>query len=425
MLKLYNSLTRKKEPFVPLRGRDVRMYVCGITPYDTTHLGHAFTYVSFDVLARYLKFKGFKVTYVQNVTDIDDDILKRAKEEGKNWKKLGDFWTKRYLSDMRALNVLPPTHYVKATGSVTTIIHIIRVLLNKGFAYEKNGNVYFEVNKDKEYGKLSRFNKEQMLLISKERGNNPNDPLKKDPLDFVLWQRSKAAEPSWDSPWGPPAGGGRPLRQAQGRPGWHIECSAMINSYLGKQIDPFDELRVDGEHSRTIDIHGGGKDLIFPHHESEIAQSEGFTGKKPFVKYWLHTAMVLCDGEKMSKSLGNLVMISDLLKRYSANTIRWVLLSHHYRLPWEFDESEFLQAKKFLDQVQKAKSLKPGRLGKKISASKYFQRFIHYMDNDLDIPSSLLLITRLAKRILREQKRSDVSELKKTLTALFKVLGFN
>ncbi|MBI2190006.1 MAG: class I tRNA ligase family protein [Candidatus Levybacteria bacterium] len=193
MLKLYNSLTRKKEPFVPLRGRDVRMYVCGITPYDTTHLGHAFTYVSFDVLARYLKFKGFKVTYVQNVTDIDDDILKRAKEEGKNWKKLGDFWTKRYLSDMRALNVLPPTHYVKATGSVTTIIHIIRVLLNKGFAYEKNGNVYFEVNKDKEYGKLSRFNKEQMLLISKERGNNPNDPLKKDPLDFVLWQRSKAA----------------------------------------------------------------------------------------------------------------------------------------------------------------------------------------------------------------------------------------
>ncbi|MBI2190007.1 MAG: class I tRNA ligase family protein [Candidatus Levybacteria bacterium] len=201
-------------------------------------------------------------------------------------------------------------------------------------------------------------------------------------------------EGCWDSPWGPPAGGGRPLRQAQGRPGWHIECSAMINSYLGKQIDPFDELRVDGEHSRTIDIHGGGKDLIFPHHESEIAQSEGFTGKKPFVKYWLHTAMVLCDGEKMSKSLGNL-------------------------------ESEFLQAKKFLDQVQKAKSLKPGRLGKKISASKYFQRFIHYMDNDLDIPSSLLLITRLAKRILREQKRSDVSELKKTLTALFKVLGFN
>lgn len=396
MLRIYNSLTRKKELLALLSDKKVLLYVCGITPYDTTHLGHAFTYVSFDVLVCYLKFKGYKVKYVQNVTDIDDDILKRAKEEGKNWKELGNFWTKRYLSEMRALNVLPPTHYVKATDSIAKMIQIIKALIKRGFAYERDGNVYFEIKKCKEYGKLSRLNRNQMLLISKERGNNPDDLLKKDPLDFVLWQKSKGNEPAWNSPWG------------KGRPGWHIECSAMINRYLGEQID----------------IHGGGKDLVFPHHESEIAQSENFTGKKPFVKYWLHTAMVLCDGEKMSKSLGNLVMISYHLKKYSPNAIRWVLLSHQYRLPWEFDESEFLQAQKALTRVQNSQKIGIRSLGKKILGRKYLATFIRYLDNDLDTPSCLLLITRLTKRILREKKRSDVSGLQEVLKTLLTVLGF-
>lgn len=376
-MKLYNSLTQTKEEFIPLNKRIVTLYVCGITPYDTTHLGHAFTYVFFDVLVRYLTFKGYKATYVQNVTDIDDDILKKAKEENKNWKELGDFWTERFLKEMRLLNVLPPTYYVKATSSLTSMIHIIKVLIEKGFAYKKNGNVYFEVNKFKNYGKLSGFNKNQMLKLSRERGGNPNDPLKKNPLDFLLWQHSKRKEPFWESPW--------PIRQAQGkgkgRPGWHIECSAMANQYLG-------------ERSRTIDIHGGGRDLIYPHHESEIAQSESYTGKRPFVKYWLHTAMVMYRGEKMAKSLGNLVMVSDLLKRYSPNAIRFLLLSHHYRSPWEFNEEELKSAEKSVLIIKKA--LKTKLKGQKpIESDKYFKKFLTFMDDDLNTPQALMLIQSL------------------------------
>lgn len=343
-MKLYNSLTRKLQEFSPKLKNHVSMYVCGITPYDTTHLGHAFTYVWFDVLVRYLRFKGYKVTYTQNVTDIDDDILKRAKEENKNWRKLGDFWTRRFLLDMRALNILPPAHYVKATGAIALMIRIIEVLIKKGFAYEKNGNVYFEVKKFKSYGELSRFNHKQMLLLSKERGGNPEDPLKNHPLDFVLWQKSKVGEPSWESPWG------------RGRPGWHIECSALVNKYLGDQID----------------IHGGGLDLIFPHHESELAQSEIYTGKKPYVGLWIHTAMVLYLGEKMAKSVGNLVMVSDLLKKFSANAIRWVLLSHHYREPWEFEEKELYVAEVSLAKLKNVKS-----------EALELSKFTNFMDNDL------------------------------------------
>lgn len=343
-MKLYNSLSRKIESFKPLESNKVRMYVCGITPYDTTHLGHAFTYVWFDVLVRYLTFKGYKVTYVQNVTDIDDDILRKAKEENRNWKELGDFWTEQFLIDMKTLNVSPPTYYVKATDAIDLMIQIIEVLIKKGFAYEKDGNVYFENRKFKKYGELSKFNYKQMVLISKERGGNPDDPLKKHPLDFVLWQKSKSGEPSWHSSWD------------FGRPGWHIECSALIHKYLGPQID----------------IHGGGHDLIFPHHESEIAQSEIYTGKKPFVGLWMHTAMVLYKGEKMAKSLGNLVMISDLRRKFSANAIRFVLLSHHYREPWEFEEKELYEAEASLASLKNAKD-----------DSSEISKFINLMDYDL------------------------------------------
>jgi len=390
MLYIYNSLFGKKEKFISLQDKKVKMYVCGITPYDTTHLGHAFTYVWFDALLRYLKFKGYTVNYTQNVTDIDDDILRKAKEEGRNWRELGDFWTKRFLKDMRAINVQLPTHYVKATDSIALMIRIIRVLIKKRLAYERDGNVYFEVKKFKEYSKLSGFNEKQMFLLLKERGGNPNDPLKRDPLDFLLWQRSKQDEPFWKSPWG------------KGRPGWHIECSSMIKRHLGDQID----------------IHGGGRDLIFPHHESEIAQSESFTGKKPFVKYWMHTAMVMYQGEKMSKSLGNLVMIKDLVKKYSSDAIRFVLLSHHYRLPWEFEEEQLKKAELFFKEIIK-KSYDDATRKKhiegisKLPVRKILKSFEKSMDDDLDIPKVLQTLPKLLK-----------SDNISTLLYIMRIIGF-
>ena len=366
MLYLYNSLMRTKEKFIPNDNKKVKMYVCGITPYDTTHLGHAFTYVSFDVLVRYLQYKGYEVIYTQNVTDIDDDILLKAKQEDRDWRELGDFWTKKFLDDMKSLNVLPPTHFVKATNSIALMIRIIRMLIDKGIAYEKDGNVYFETKKFKNYGNLSKFNDRQMKILLKERGGNPDDPLKKDPLDFLLWQKTKPDEPFWESPW------------EKGRPGWHIECSSMIKNYLGDQID----------------IHGGGRDLIFPHHESEIAQSESFTNKKPFAKFWVHTAMVLYQGEKMAKSLGNLVMVSNLLKYNNANEIKWLLLSHHYRKPWEFEKEELELIKKKLLMIKKV--IKTNK-NQKINTL-YVRKFITIMDNDLNTPQALNFILDIVKK---------------------------
>lgn len=380
-MKLYNSLTQSLEVFKPLNPHKVTIYVCGITPYDTTHLGHAFTYVFFDVLQRYLKFKGYKIKYVQNVTDIDDDILKKAREVGQDWRKLGDFWTKKFLDDMAALNVEPPSHYVRATDSIDKMIQIIEVLIKKDLAYQKDGEIYFEIKKFKRYGKLSRCSKDQMMLLSEERGGNPADPQKKDPLDFILWQRSQPEEPSWDSPWG------------KGRPGWHIECSAMIHEYLGEQID----------------IHGGGRDLMYPHHESEIAQSESFTGKSPFVKLWIHVCMLLYQGEKMAKSLGNLVMVKDLLKRYSPNTIRFLLLSHHYRAPWEFTQDNLRQIQKkvkFIEQVTASKEANT------TAKEQYIKQFQTIMDQDLDTPKALQFLLELAN-----EKRPE-------LKTLYKILGF-
>ncbi len=288
-MKLFNTLTQSLEQFVPLEDKKVRIYVCGVTPYDTTHLGHAFTYVSFDTLIRYLEFLGYTVNYVQNVTDIDDDVLRKARELGVAWDELGKRETERYLNDMDALNVRRPNVYARASAEIPTMLEIIQTLLARGLAYENQGNVYYSVKQDSGFGLMAQAiglnDYQSMLTIANERGNFPDDPHKKDPLDFVLWQAQAPGEPAWPSPWGP------------GRPGWHIECSAMSLRYLGEQLD----------------IHGGGADLAFPHHTCEIAQSEHFTDKAPFSRFWMHTGMVHQDGEKMSKSLGNLTLVSDLL----------------------------------------------------------------------------------------------------------------
>jgi len=319
---LYNTLTREKEP---LSDQSVGIYVCGVTPYDTTHLGHAFTYTAFDVLIRYLRFLGRKVTYVRNVTDIDDDILLRARSHEMHWKELGDREYAKFATDMEHLNNLPPEHEPRATEHIPDIVQIIEGLLAKGCAYASDGNVYFDVKNYAGFGDLCGLSYVAQLELANERGNFPADPLKHDPLDFVLWQAKKDGEPSWPSPWG------------EGRPGWHIECSAMSMKYLGD----------------SFAIHGGGGDLVFPHHEAEIAQSECLTGK-PFVRFWMHTGMLYCGEHKMSKSLGNMVFLADLLPVCPPDAIRLYLLGHHYREPWNHDRRELATARTLARKLSQA-----------------------------------------------------------------------
>ncbi len=389
-LKLYNSLGKKFEDFSPLKEKQVLIYVCGITPYDTTHLGHAFTYVSYDVLIRYLEYLGYKVSYTQNITDIDDDILKKAGQTGRDWQELGEFWTQKFLSDMASLNWRKPDNYVKATNSIQTIVKIITKLLDKGYAY-KSENVYFDVSKFKKYGELSEYNISEMIEISAQRGADPEDPNKKNPLDFVLWQTKKEGEPSWQAPFG------------EGRPGWHIECSSMIYDTLGSQID----------------IHGGGYDLVYPHHESEIAQSESYTNKAPFVKYWVHTAMTSYKNEKMAKSLGNLVMVSDLLKNYTGNAIRWLLLSHHYREEWEYTDEMISQAQNSVDFIDKV--LKSAENTDSLNKPE-IDKFESLMNDDLKTPQVLELVVEIANKI--DKASDNNTNLKKTLLHILSNLGF-
>jgi L-cysteine:1D-myo-inositol 2-amino-2-deoxy-alpha-D-glucopyranoside ligase len=373
-MKLFNTLTQSLEDFVPLYDKKVTLYVCGVTPYDTTHLGHAFTYVTFDTLRRYLEFRGYSVNYVQNVTNIDDDILRKARELGVAWDELGDRETEQYLRDMDILNVQRPTVYARATDEIPGMIEIIQSLIAKGYAYESSGNVYFSVRKDPEFGIMARAiglnDYAAMLTIANERGNYPDDTHKKDPLDFVLWQAQAPGEPAWPSPWGP------------GRPGWHIECSAMSMRYLGPQID----------------IHGGGIDLAFPHHTCEIAQSEHFTGKSPFVRYWTHAGMVFQEGEKMSKSLGNLTLIRDLIKDYSADAIRTVLLNHHYRYPWECFPQDLEGAAETVELFEQVRTI----VGKEPQGGDelLLDRFKAAMDNDLNTPQALLLLRQAAETVI-------------------------
>ncbi len=373
-MKLFNTLRQSLEEFVPIDDKTVRMYVCGVTPYDTTHLGHAFTYVSFDSLIRYLEFCGYTVYYVQNVTDIDDDILRKARELGMPWDELGKRETERYLRDMDALHVRRPDVYASATQETHTMIEIILTLLARGYAYERKGDVYYSIRQDQDFGIMARAiglsDYESMLTIANERGNYPDDPHKKDPLDFVLWQAQAPGEPAWPSPWGP------------GRPGWHIECSAMSMRYLGPQID----------------IHGGGADLAFPHHTCEIAQSEHFSGKTPFARIWMHTGMVHQDGEKMSKSLGNLTLVSDLLKDYSANAIRVTLLNHHYRYPWECFPEDLQVATETVELFEQVRAL----VGTHVDGSDNLLhgQFVAAMENDLNTPQALLLLRLAAETVI-------------------------
>lgn len=311
-LRLFDARRGGLHPFPPPADRPrVGLYVCGVTPYDTGHLGHAYTYVGFDVMHRYLEYLGHDVVYVQNLTDVDDDMLRQARESGEDYLALGNRHVASFLSEMAELNWLPPDHYPRATQHIPQVLALTERLVATGVAYAADGNVFFEVAAYPRYGELSGLTREEMLPLANERGNVPDMPGKREPLDFVLWQRSLPDEPAWDSPWGP------------GRPGWHIECSAMCLQYLGPRVT----------------IHGGGADLIFPHHESEIVQSEGATGQRPFVDVWMHAAMVYMDGAKMSKSLGNMVFVRDLLREDSADALRVYLLSHHYAREWSWDAS--------------------------------------------------------------------------------------
>ena len=380
-MKLYNSYSEKKETLD--LNHPIGIYVCGITPYDTTHLGHAFTFIIYDVLVRYLRFLECRITYVQNVTDIDDDILIKAKSLGTTWKALGQAETKKHFKNMADLNALSPDVIPHATNHIKEMINIIKDLITKKSAYEKHGSVYFDIQQDKNFGKLSKLGYRAMLQIANDRGNFPLDPNKRDPLDFVLWQKSTAGEPFWDSLWG------------KGRPGWHIECSAMSLKYLGP----------------TVTIHGGGEDLIFPHHEAEIAQSESATSKK-FVRTWMHTGMVYSDQKKMSKSLGNMVFICDLLKIYSPNALRLYLLSHNWRQSWNYDEPGLKDAN-VIDKALKKASKKTNLSNKE--TQRLLPEFFKFLDDDLNIPEAIGILISLAK--------SDKQRTRELITKCGEILG--
>jgi L-cysteine:1D-myo-inositol 2-amino-2-deoxy-alpha-D-glucopyranoside ligase len=393
-MRLFNTQTGQIDRFTP-RGNRVGLYVCGITPYDTTHVGHAFTFLTFDILVRFMRHKGWDVTYVQNVTDIDDDILRKAKQVGLTWKELGDREIERYLKDMRDLNALAPDHYVRATDHIAEMLDITQALIDKGFAYQSDGNVYFSVDSDPEFGKLSHIPRDRMLPIANERGNTPDDPDKRDPLDFVLWQASAEGEPAWDSPFGP------------GRPGWHVECSAMASRYLGP----------------SIDIHGGGEDLIFPHHECEVAQSENAFGVEPFARVWAHAAMVGYNGEKMSKSLGNLVLVSEVLRHYSADALRLYLFSNHYRTPWTYDDNEIDRWARVADDLREAAEFPAYGIEEELDVSTYRERFLNALDDDLDTPIAIEALQEIATAILESPEEEDVRHAQRTLRELGGILG--
>ena len=305
-MRIFNTATNNIEEFRP--GPIVNIYTCGITPYDATHIGHAATYVTYDVLQRRLRDLGYETRCVRNVTDVDDDILRKARELGVHYLDLAAKETNRFNEDMSALEMIPCWSEPRATSAIAEIRKFVAKLLEKGDAYEVQGFVYFDISKSEDFGAMCGLDESTMLQFAAERGGNPQDPLKRNPLDFVLWQPSLPDEPAWESMWG------------SGRPGWHVECSVLAMREL---------------QTETIDIHGGGADLIFPHHECERVQSESLTGK-PFVRVWMHQAMVKMDGEKMSKSLGNLVFVSDLRQKHDPRAIRLALINHHYRNSWSW-----------------------------------------------------------------------------------------
>jgi cysteinyl-tRNA synthetase len=382
-LRIYNTLTRKKEEFVPLTAGRVGIYVCGVTVYDLSHVGHARSALVFDMIRRYLLFRGYQVKFVRNFTDVDDKIIQRAQREGVPAQEVSERYVAAEREDMAAIGVLAPDVYSKATDHIPQMIALIERLIAKGLAYPVDGDVYFEVGRFPAYGRLSGKNLDD--LISGARVEV--DDRKRDPRDFALWKGAKPGEPSWPSPWGP------------GRPGWHIECSAMAIQYLGE----------------TFDLHGGGEDLIFPHHECEIAQAEGATGK-PFVRYWLHNGLLNLGAEKMSKSLGNTLTIRELVKRHDPDAMRLYLLGAHYRHPLDFAEERIAEAARALARLRglvveaermAAKGMPTpgpdGGLLDEVAAQR--ARFEAAMDDDFNAPQALGVLFDLARALqgAREQ----------------------
>ena len=396
-MKVYNTLSAREEEFVP-QGDVVKMYVCGVTPYAECHLGHAMSYVVFDMIRRYLEFRGYKVKYVQNFTDIDDKIINRAQQAGVTPGELAEKFIAQYFGDMDRLNVRRADVCPRATEEIPKIIEVVQGLVDKGRAYESQGGVYFRVKGDPDYGKLSHQSLDDLQAGARvEVGVD-----KEHPLDFALWKAAKPGEPWWDSPWG------------KGRPGWHIECSAMSMRYLGE----------------TLDIHGGGQDLIFPHHENEIAQSEGFTGVTPFVKYWLHNGFVQLGGEKMSKSLGIFVTLKQALDRFSPDAIRLFILSSHYRSPINFSEEGVAAAEKGVERLRQAafadSQRGSGDSSEAVDIEAFRQRFIEAMDHDFNSPQALAALFDLAREINRTiDQGADPRGAQQILRELAGVLGFS
>ncbi len=356
-MRLYDTAKQSVVPFEP--GPTVLMYTCGITPYDATHLGHAFTFISYDILIRRLIDLGHEVKCVRNVTDVDDPLFAKARELGVHYLDLAAGEEARFTADMEALGALPMYSTPRASSAISDIRGFIGMVIDKGFAYQSGGSVYFDVTQSKTFGEISHYSEETMTELARERGGNVEDPHKRHPLDFVLWHPSAVDEPSWETMWGP------------GRPGWHIECSALALRELGT----------------TIDLHGGGSDLIFPHHECERAQSEAATGEQ-FVKHWMHVAMVSMDGHKMSKSRGNLVFVDKLRTRFDPRVIRLGLIEHHYRFEWEWDEAMF---------VRNVDRLANWSAGTKADGGELLGSVREALDDDLNTPLAVTLIDAAAK----------------------------
>lgn len=390
-LALYNTLTKRKEPFVPLEGNHVRMYVCGMTVYDFCHIGHARVMVAFDVVARWLRSSGYTLTYVRNITDVDDKIIRRARDNGESFEALVDRMIAAMHEDEARLNVLRPDEEPRATGHIPGMHSMIQTLIDKGFAYAPgNGDVYYRVGKFAGYGKLSRKKIEDLRIGARIEV----DESKEDPLDFVLWKGVKPGEPSWASPWG------------DGRPGWHIECSVMSTCCLGD----------------TFDIHGGGPDLVFPHHENEIAQSEAATGK-PYANAWMHAGAVRVDGEKMSKSLGNFFTIRDVLEKYHPEVVRYLLVSSHYRSPINYSEESLKEAKGALERFYNALKGLPEVAA--ADGDAFADRFALAMNDDFNTPEACAVLFEMAREVnrLRDSDVTAAAALAARLRALASVLG--
>jgi cysteinyl-tRNA synthetase len=404
-LKIYNTLTRQKEDFIPNQPGHVAMYVCGPNLYAPCHVGHAFSYIVFDVVKRYLKFRGYHVRHVQNFTDIEDRIIAKAQAEQTTIQAIAEVYIARFMEEMDALNIQRADAYPRATGVIPTIIEITRGLIEKGFAYVVEGDVYFRVRRADGYGKLAHRTLDQM-----EAGARIEvDERKEDPMDFALWKASKPGEPAWDSPWG------------KGRPGWHIECSAMNLV----------------EHGEQIDIHGGGHDVIFPHHENEIAQSESYTGKKPFAKYWMHNALLRLASDtsaedKMSRHVGNTLWIKDVLARHTADEVRLYLLSTHYRTPLAWTDDDVDAMARGLERLRAAVKDAIAPQGADESALTQWanatrEKFIAAMDDDFGTPQAIAALYDLAREINRARSENAsapaLAPAQATLRELAGVLG--